>query len=82
MRQTTAGFVNTEIKLHSARQAEVSSDRHCVKCMKNEVSVVFLPCAHQVLCVQCNQDHEKTYRTCPCCNVRIAQRILVYGASS
>lgn len=68
--------------LEDATKTEVTSDRQCVICTKNEVSVVLLPCAHQVLCVKCNHNHEKAYHVCPCCNVKIDQRILVYGASS
>ncbi|RWW33767.1 hypothetical protein GW17_00001510 [Ensete ventricosum] len=33
--------------------------RACLICKKDEVSVVFLPCSHQVVCASCNEDHEK-----------------------
>ncbi|GFZ15436.1 RING/U-box superfamily protein [Actinidia rufa] len=62
---------------------EVGYDRECMICMKEEVSVVFLPCAHQVLCANCNDDYGKKGKaTCPCCRVPIEQRIRVFGASS
>ncbi|KAI3472685.1 hypothetical protein Pfo_030834 [Paulownia fortunei] len=32
---------------------DVKPERECVMCMTEEISVVFLPCAHQVLCGQC-----------------------------
>ncbi|XP_077244937.1 MND1-interacting protein 1-like [Tasmannia lanceolata] len=68
-------------ELHKVQ--EVSHDRECLICMKDEVSIVFLPCAHQVLCVNCNDDHEKNGKTkCPCCGIQIEQRIHVYGTSS
>ncbi|XP_031483751.1 MND1-interacting protein 1-like [Nymphaea colorata] len=57
--------------------------RECVFCMREEVSIVFLPCAHQVLCVGCNEAHEKQpKKRCPSCDTGIEQRIRVYGVSS
>ncbi|GMN61508.1 hypothetical protein TIFTF001_030593 [Ficus carica] len=35
---------------------EVTYDRVCMICMEKEVSVLFLTCAHQVLCAKCNND--------------------------
>ncbi|MCD9561511.1 hypothetical protein HAX54_020672 [Datura stramonium] len=60
-----------------------NSDRECLICMKDDVSVVFLPCAHQVLCANCNDNYGKKGRAkCPCCRVPIEQRIRVFGATS
>lgn len=62
---------------------EVRRDRECVMCMCEEMSVVFLPCAHQVVCVKCNELHEKQgMRDCPSCRTHIQQRIRVFGVSS
>ncbi|XP_031503050.1 MND1-interacting protein 1-like isoform X2 [Nymphaea colorata] len=62
---------------------EIKCDRECLICMKEEVSVVVLPCAHQVLCVGCNEAHEKlSEKNCPCCNTEIKQRIRVFGVIS
>ncbi|KNA21907.1 hypothetical protein SOVF_038940 [Spinacia oleracea] len=59
------------------------SERECLICMKEEVSVVFLPCAHQVMCANCGEDYgKKGKETCPCCRCPIEQRIRVFGASS
>ncbi|KAJ4958168.1 hypothetical protein NE237_025279 [Protea cynaroides] len=70
-------------KLQDSSDKEDTFDRECLICMKDEVSVVFLPCAHQVLCANCNEGYfKKTKATCPCCRVQIEQRIHVYGASS
>ncbi|KAJ4951532.1 hypothetical protein NE237_028364 [Protea cynaroides] len=70
-------------KLQDSSDKEDNFDRECLICMKDEVSVVFLPCAHQVLCANCNEEYmKKTKATCPCCRVQIEQRIHVYGASS
>ncbi|KAM3379698.1 MND1-interacting protein 1 [Capsicum galapagoense] len=60
-----------------------NSDRECIICLKEEVSVVFLPCAHEVLCATCNDKFGKKGRAkCPRCRVPIDQRIRVFGATS
>ncbi|KAL8141782.1 hypothetical protein V2J09_014814 [Rumex salicifolius] len=54
----------------------LGEDRECLICMKEEVSVVFLPCAHQVVCASCSKDYGKKGKaTCPCCRAPIEQRI-------
>lgn len=64
-------------------EKEPSGDRECIVCMKEEVSVVFLPCAHQVMCASCGEHYGKKGKAvCPCCRVPIEQRIRVFGASS
>jgi len=72
--------------LHEARETENESgfERECMICMKEEVSVVFLPCAHQVMCVNCGETYGKKGKkaTCPCCRFPIEQRIRVFGVSS
>ncbi|GER57541.1 actin-depolymerizing factor [Striga asiatica] len=59
-------------------------DRECMICMKDEVSVVFLPCLHHVICASCNEGYGKRRNKAVClyCRVPIEQRIRVYGASS
>ncbi|KAK3193921.1 hypothetical protein Dsin_025231 [Dipteronia sinensis] len=53
-------------------------DRECVMCLSEEKSVVFLPCAHQVLCPKCNELHEKQgMEDCPSCRAPIQRRINV-----
>ncbi|KAK4728346.1 hypothetical protein R3W88_021334 [Solanum pinnatisectum] len=60
-----------------------SSVRKCVICKKGEVSVVFLPCAHQVICANCNDNYGNNGRAiCPSCRVPIERRIWVFGATS
>uniref|UniRef100_A0A7N0VA66 RING-type domain-containing protein n=2 Tax=Kalanchoe fedtschenkoi TaxID=63787 RepID=A0A7N0VA66_KALFE len=52
--------------------------RECVMCLEEEMSVVFLPCAHQVLCAKCNEQHEKKgMKDCPSCRSAIVRRIAV-----
>lgn len=54
----------------------VKRDRECVMCLTEEMSVVFLPCAHQVVCTKCNELHKKQgMKDCPSCRTPIKQRI-------
>lgn len=81
--ETIARLLRELDNLEDSSEKEVNSDRECIICMKDEVSIVFLPCAHQVLCASCSDDFGKKGRaSCPCCRVPIEQRIHVYGASS
>ncbi|KAF3638300.1 putative E3 ubiquitin-protein ligase-like isoform X3 [Capsicum annuum] len=57
-------------------------EHECVMCLSEERSVVFLPCAHQVLCMTCNQLHQKQgMKDCPSCRSPIQQRISVRYSS-
>ncbi|XP_047310988.1 putative E3 ubiquitin-protein ligase RF298 [Impatiens glandulifera] len=56
----------------------VERDRECVMCLCEEMVVVFLPCAHQVVCATCNELHKKQgMNECPSCRSPIQQRISV-----
>ncbi|XP_047162310.1 putative E3 ubiquitin-protein ligase RF298 isoform X2 [Vigna umbellata] len=56
----------------------VKRERECVMCLSEEMSVVFLPCAHQVVCTTCNELHEKQgMQDCPSCRSPIHRRISV-----
>ncbi|XAR70616.1 hypothetical protein NMG60_11027526 [Bertholletia excelsa] len=81
--ETIARLLHELDKLEDSSDKDVGHSRECLICMKDEVSIVFLPCAHQVLCANCNEDYGKKGKaTCPCCHVLIEQRIRVFGASS
>lgn len=70
-------------RLDGFYEKEENNDRECLICMKDEVSVVFLPCAHQVVCTSCSDSFMGGGKaTCPCCRVPIQQRIRVFGATS
>ncbi|XP_062101162.1 putative E3 ubiquitin-protein ligase RF298 isoform X2 [Humulus lupulus] len=61
----------------------VKRERECVMCLSEEMSVVFLPCAHQVVCTSCNELHEKQgMKDCPSCRSPIQRRISVRYARS
>ncbi|CAL1411621.1 unnamed protein product [Linum trigynum] len=61
----------------------VKRERECVMCLSEEMSVVFLPCAHQVVCTNCNELHEKQgMKDCPSCRSFIKRRVAVRYAPS
>ncbi|KAI4345524.1 hypothetical protein L6164_012638 [Bauhinia variegata] len=61
----------------------VKREWECVMCLSEEMSVVFLPCAHQVVCTTCNELHEKQgMKDCPSCRSPIQRRISVRYARS
>ncbi|KAI4373977.1 hypothetical protein MLD38_012031 [Melastoma candidum] len=56
----------------------VKRERECVMCLSEEMSVVFMPCAHQVVCSTCNELHEKQgMKDCPSCRCPIQRRVTV-----
>ncbi|XP_021281192.1 putative E3 ubiquitin-protein ligase RF298 [Herrania umbratica] len=64
-----------DIKDYSGSRG-LKQERECVMCLSEEKIVVFLPCAHQVLCVKCNELHEKQgMKDCPACRTLIDWRI-------
>ncbi|CAF1929217.1 MND1-interacting protein 1-like [Brassica napus] len=75
-------------KLEGSYESEANNDRECIICMKDEVSVVFLPCAHQVVCGSCSDNFFSSNNggggkvTCPCCRAVVQQRIHIFGATS
>lgn len=82
-RETIAKMLQELEKQEASSDKEVNCNRECMICMKDEVSIVFLPCAHQVICATCsNKFGRKVKAACPCCHVPIEQRIRVFGASS
>ncbi|KAK3428846.1 MND1-interacting protein 1 [Eucalyptus grandis] len=63
--------------------AELEQDgRKCIICIKNEVSVIFLPCAHEVVCADCCDQHGYKDRvSCPMCQVPIEEAVRVFRGS-
>ncbi|RCV10402.1 hypothetical protein SETIT_2G109400v2 [Setaria italica] len=61
----------------------VQREQECAMCLEEEVSVVFLPCGHQVVCAGCNQRHQEVGMTeCPSCRSPIERRICARFADS
>ncbi|KAL8522868.1 hypothetical protein ACS0TY_012991 [Phlomoides rotata] len=70
-------FPGTQLAKHIGA-GDVVRERECVMCMTDEIAVVFLPCAHQVLCVNCSALHEKQgMNDCPSCRTTIQRRVTV-----
>nr|GMD70702.1 putative E3 ubiquitin-protein ligase RF298 [Ipomoea batatas] len=60
----------------SRDQGGVKREWECIICLTKATSVAFLPCAHQVLCKDCNTLHENQgMKDCPSCRTPIVQRI-------
>lgn len=60
---------------------DVQRERECVMCLAEERIVVFLPCAHQVVCAECNELLEKrSMKDCPSCRAPIQRRLCVRSA--
>ncbi|KAJ9547693.1 hypothetical protein OSB04_020236 [Centaurea solstitialis] len=58
-------------------------DRECVMCLTEEMTVVLLPCGHQVLCGDCNVIHEQNgMKECPSCRTPIEKRVNARFAKS
>lgn len=76
-KESQASFIS-ELVIHHSATGGVKRERECVMCLSEEMSVVFLPCAHQVVCTTCNELHEKQgMQDCPSCRSPIQQRIVV-----
>ncbi|KAK7363659.1 hypothetical protein VNO77_05809 [Canavalia gladiata] len=69
----------SELVIDCSVTGGVKRERECVMCLSEEMSVVFLPCAHQVVCTTCNELHEKQgMQDCPSCRSPILQRIAAH----
>ncbi|KAJ8754321.1 hypothetical protein K2173_002772 [Erythroxylum novogranatense] len=79
--ETIAKLLHELDKLEASSDQGANSNRECIICAKEEVSVVFLPCAHQVLCANCSDSYGKKGKaSCPSCRVPFVQRVRVFGA--
>ncbi|XP_060215285.1 putative E3 ubiquitin-protein ligase RF298 [Lycium barbarum] len=65
-----------------SKSGGLKRERECVMCLSEERSIVFLPCAHQVVCTTCNQLHQKQgMKDCPSCRSPIQRRLSVRYSS-
>nr|KYP58154.1 MND1-interacting protein 1 [Cajanus cajan] len=77
LKEPQTSFIS-ELVIGQSVTGGVKRDRECVMCLSEEMSVVFLPCAHQVVCTTCNELHEKQgMQDCPSCRSPIQRRIAV-----
>jgi len=57
-----------------------SEENLCIICEENPISIVFVPCGHQIMCSDCNQrQEEKGDDVCPNCRVQITMRVKTFG---
>ncbi|KAG1327779.1 putative E3 ubiquitin-protein ligase RF298 [Cocos nucifera] len=74
----SAYFTTDKMGFKESGIREVQRDWECVMCLAEEISVVFLPCAHLILCTKCNELHKKEgLGDCPSCRTTIKQRICI-----
>ncbi|KAH7388515.1 hypothetical protein KP509_16G079400 [Ceratopteris richardii] len=75
--------LSAEIMSLKDSKKEFHRNHACVFCTGGKLCIVFLPCAHQVICIQCNELHlKKGLKDCPSCRTPIQERIRVYGVDS
>ncbi|KAL4565565.1 hypothetical protein LXL04_029666 [Taraxacum kok-saghyz] len=75
-----SGFEDETIGKLVHEDDDNDDDGHeCVMCEENETCVVFLPCAHEIVCVDCSEKLKKD--ECPICGIGIEERIRVFGGS-
>ncbi|KAL3516737.1 hypothetical protein ACH5RR_023639 [Cinchona calisaya] len=55
---------------------KIPDHRRCTICCQKEVSILFIPCAHQVVCFDCCRSMGDS---CPSCQVQIAKKYVVYN---
>ncbi|XP_068664098.1 putative E3 ubiquitin-protein ligase RF298 [Aristolochia californica] len=83
LKETKDNYISGMTDLQDLGPGDVQRERECVMCLTEEMSVVFLPCAHQVVCTKCNELHEKQgMMDCPSCRTPIQRRISVRLADS
>lgn len=74
--QNSTGFKKSMNPNDPFGNGGLRQDRECVMCLAEEISVVFVPCLHQVLCAKCNGLHEtRGMKDCPSCRTPILRRI-------
>lgn len=75
-RPSTGNQIARFVEVSTATSGGLKAEQECVMCLSKERSVVLLPCAHQVLCRDCSEAHERQGMTdCPTCRTRIEKRI-------
>lgn len=57
---------------------EMSSAAACRWCRARMRRVLFMPCSHLALCVQCNDGHVQRGAGCAICNAPVTHRLLVF----
>lgn len=83
LKDSAISYISRMVVNNTTGNGGVKRERECVMCLSEEMSVVFLPCAHQVVCTMCNELHEKQgMKDCPSCRSTIQRRVSVRYAHS
>ncbi|KAL5984009.1 hypothetical protein ACLOJK_018111 [Asimina triloba] len=83
IKETHTRYISEMASFQDWGVGDVQRERECVMCLSEEMSVVFLPCAHQVICMNCNDLHQKQgMKDCPSCRTPIQKRVCVRFAIS
>ncbi|XP_077218567.1 putative E3 ubiquitin-protein ligase RF298 [Tasmannia lanceolata] len=83
LKETNTHYTSDMADFQELGFVDVQREWECVMCLTEEMSVVFLPCAHQVVCTKCNELHEKQgMKDCPSCRTPIQRRICVRFAAA
>nr|GMD60304.1 putative E3 ubiquitin-protein ligase RF298 [Ipomoea batatas] len=79
MKEIRAQISAIKLVESSSGKAEAKKrERECVMCLNLDKTVVLLPCAHLVLCEECNELHQRMgMKECLTCRTPIMQRIRV-----
>jgi hypothetical protein len=48
----------------------------CDECMDNSSQVIFIPCAHRCVCVNCYESIKKVKNSCPICRKDIVRTVI------
>jgi hypothetical protein len=56
---------------------EQKSRKTCVVCLDNPAQVLFLPCRHMRVCVECS-DRQKEHSRCPICRDTVTEKIIPF----
>lgn len=52
----------------------------CVICEENQIGIVYVPCGHQIVCVDCSkQQEDKGIHVCPTCRANVTMRVKTFG---
>ena len=48
----------------------------CVVCMEKNSEIIFIPCAHRCVCVNCYEEIKKVKNSCPICRKNIIRTVI------
>ncbi|CAI9102542.1 OLC1v1000826C1 [Oldenlandia corymbosa var. corymbosa] len=58
---------------------DIPIHRRCIMCLKRETGILFIPCGHLVICIECR---ERIANECPCCKENIQEKVHLFLKAS